>query len=71
MKNPQTNAEWQEAADAAQGLLILDAARHYGLITGGPTVAVERCAEIIRCAKRLGIHPAHDCAERIAIALSR
>lgn len=39
--------EWQEAVDGAYALLALDAARRYGLITGGPGVNVGRCRQIL------------------------
>ena len=55
--NPTTHAEWQAAADAAEFLLLLDSARQYGLITGGPTPNYERCEEILRRAHTLGITP--------------
>lgn len=63
-KNPRTQGEWQDAADAAHVLLSLDAARQYGLIEGGPECNQERCAEILRLAKRRGITPSEGCIER-------
>jgi hypothetical protein len=63
-RNPRTPAEWQEAADGAQVMLLVDAARQYGLIEGGPEVDQERCVEILRLAKRRGITPREDCVER-------
>jgi hypothetical protein len=63
-RNPRTPAEWQEAADGAQMMLLVDAARQYGLIEGGPEVDQERCVEILRLAKRRGITPREDCVER-------
>lgn len=43
MREPETLGEWQEAADFAETCLAIDSARHYGLITGGPEINVERC----------------------------
>jgi hypothetical protein len=40
---PETPSEWQDAANWCEGLLALDSARQYGLVTGGPKVNVDRC----------------------------
>ena len=45
MKTPKKPGEWQEAMDAAHGALALEAARYYGLVTGGPVVNAERCQD--------------------------
>lgn len=63
-RNPRTPAEWQEAADGAQVMLLIDAARQYGLVAGGPECNQERCVEILQLAKRRGIVPREDCVER-------
>lgn len=52
MTDPRTRKQWGDAADAAQFLLGLDSARRYGLVTGGPTIDVDRCVEIIEEAHR-------------------
>ncbi len=57
-KDPQTPAEWQEAVDCAQFLLLLDCAHQYGLIEGGPKVNVDRCAAILERGRERGIYPA-------------
>lgn len=57
MENPKTKQEWQAAANAARELLLIDAARQYGLIEGGPIPDVDRCEEILRLAKERGIEP--------------
>lgn len=57
MQEPRTKAEWKEAADMANVALLIDSARQYGLITGGPAVDVRRCEEILEKAKRRGITP--------------
>lgn len=57
MKNPTTPQEWQQAVDAAEAWLVLDAARAYGLVAGGPRVDTERCTELLRQGKRMGIYP--------------
>ena len=56
-RDPRTRREWQEAVDCAHELLVLDSARQYGLITGGPEANVDRCLEIIDKAARKGIRP--------------
>jgi hypothetical protein len=55
-RDPDTPAEWQEAADSANFLLLLDSAIMYGLATG-PRANVERCEWILREAKKRGIAP--------------
>lgn len=57
--------EWQEAVDGAEFLLTLDAARQYGLITGGPKVNVARCLKIRSEGQRRGIRPSPDCIQRL------
>lgn len=44
---PQTDAEWQDAVNAAEACLLLESARRYGLVTGGPGVDVDRCEHIL------------------------
>lgn len=57
MKDPETREEWQEAANAAEFMLLLDSARQYGLVTGGPVGKIERCIWIVEEAKKRGITP--------------
>lgn len=61
---PQTPEEWQNAVDAAHGALLTDSAHKYGLVSGGPTVIVSRCEEILARGKELGVEPSSDSAER-------
>ena len=68
-ENPSTPEDWQDAIDAAEGALTLHSARHYGLVTGGPTVHVERCVEILREGEARGIRPSHDAVERFVAEL--
>lgn len=65
MRNPRTDAEWQDAVDAAHACLALDSARAYGLVTAGPRVNVERCEEILAAGKARGILPSPDAIERL------
>lgn len=57
MTDPQTEAEWQAAADAAEFLLLIDSARQYGLITGAEGVNADRCQELLARAAERGIFP--------------
>ena len=69
--DPKTPQQWQCAVDAAQGLLYLDSARKYGLVTGGPAnINIERCEEILRRGAEMGIWPAPDAPERLARELT-
>lgn len=69
--DPTTLEEWQNAVDAADALLKLDAARIYGLVSGGPEVDTERCWEIVhRAAEIHGLEPAEDAVERLVAALT-
>lgn len=63
-REPQTRGEWQDAVDAAHACLALDAARQYGLVTGGPPVNVDRCAQILSDGAARGIRPSPDAVER-------
>lgn len=56
-RDPRTKREWQNAANVAEELLLIDSARQYGTITGGPVVNVDRCVEILRRARLKGIEP--------------
>lgn len=55
--DPQMPEEWQEAVDAADALLHIHSAEAYGLITGAPTVNVERCEQLLEAARRRGVTP--------------
>lgn len=62
--DPATPSQWQIAVDAAKAALVLDAARQYGLVEGGPTVNVKRCLDILRKGRRRGCSPRPDAIER-------
>lgn len=65
-QNPETPEEWQTVVDAADALLKLDAARMYGLVTGGPEVDGERCWEVVhRGREEHGIEPLEDAFGRL------
>jgi hypothetical protein len=57
---PHSPQEWRDAAACADVLLAVDAARQYGLITGGPTIDVRRCVDLLARAKAQGIAPTAD-----------
>ncbi len=65
IQDPQTPTEWQEAVDLAEFFLLLDAARKYNLVTGGPDILLERCEQILREGRRQSIRPHQDCVERL------
>lgn len=71
MKTPKKPGEWQEAVDAAHGALALEAARYYGLVTGGPVVNAERCQDILRKGKKLGYVPRPEAIEQFIHGLAR
>lgn len=56
-RDPRTAEEWQEAADAAEFMLLLDSCRQYGLITGGPEAKLERCEWVLAEAAKRQIFP--------------
>lgn len=67
IKDPETPAERREAVCLADGLLVIDAARNYGLITGGPDVDVARCQDILEQARDRG-HKPQENAIQITLA---
>lgn len=62
-KMPVRPGEWQSAVDAAHACLVLDSARCYGLVSGGPQIDAERCDHILKSGKALGYHPRPDSIE--------
>lgn len=68
--DPRTPEEWQNAVDAADALLKLDAARMYGLVRGGPEVDADRCWDLVhRAREEHGIEPSEDAIERFVAEL--
>lgn len=59
-KNPTTACEWQVAVDAAHCCIAIHAAHAYGLITGGPSVNLARCEEILQLGAARGYSPLPD-----------
>ena len=71
MRNPRTNQEWHEAVDAAKGALVLESARMYGLVRGGPKVNIARCEEILLLGKKKGFQPSQDAVMRFMAAIMK
>ena len=69
VREPQTAEEWQLVVDAAYALLALDSARQYGLVKGGPGVAIDRAVELLDRGKLLGYLPSADSIERLVAGL--
>ena len=56
-KEPETPEQWQEAVNLAEFYLLLDSARQYGLLEGGPSLDIERCEELLQRGKQQGFQP--------------
>ena len=54
---PDNNIEWQAAADAAEMLLSIDAARQYGLVDQKMQIDVGRCRDVLMEASLRDITP--------------
>jgi hypothetical protein len=67
-RDPQSPDEWQDAVDAADLLLLLDACRQYGLVEGGPEVNIARCNELLAEGAERGIFPSSPDRRRFGIA---
>lgn len=66
IRDPQTPADWQAAADAAEQLLRMSAAQRFGLVEGGPAIDVARCEQLLATAGRKGFVPqAQAVAQRV------
>lgn len=57
LQEPTTPDEWRRAVTLAEVCLDLDAARRYGLVTGGPDVDVERCVDLLKRGRQRGVVP--------------
>jgi hypothetical protein len=55
--DPETPEEWRDAVEWAEVMLLLDSARKYGMVTGGPEVDVARCLELQARGQALGHVP--------------
>jgi len=63
--DPITDEEWQEVVNNIEVLRLIDAARQYGLITGGPEINQDRCDELLAKARRKGIYPQSTVVEQL------
>lgn len=70
VRDPRTREEWQQAVDAAEALMRVDAAKQYGLIEGGPDVDQERCRELLEKGQKRGFRPREDAVEQIILDLA-
>ena len=68
---PRTEAEWREATVLAEALLVLDSARQYGLLAGGPVINVDRCVAIVDEGARRGCRPTDDEIDAAAVEIAR
>lgn len=57
---PKTEEEWQICVDGANAFLLLHSAKCYGLITGGPEIDADRCAELLEEGEKRGFRPKRD-----------
>jgi len=64
-----TDLSPRELAALAAGVLLIDDARLYGLIEGGPDVDRARCEELLQQAREEGIVPTKDEASDAAIVV--
>jgi hypothetical protein len=62
-------ADLRNVALSAHAVLLIDAARQYGLIGGGPEINAERAEEIITQAARAGHRYSQEQIEQRAIEL--
>jgi hypothetical protein len=66
---PSTDAEWQEAVDAAYAAALVAAAVSLGLLEEGPRIDLSRCQQLIRRGKGLGFSPQRAAVVRIIAGL--
>ena len=69
IRNPITDTEWQIAVTLAQAALMLESARQYGLIVGGPTIHVERALLLIEIGATKGITPNATALDEAVLAI--
>lgn len=69
--DPTTPAEWQNAVDVAHVYLMIDSAKQYGLVDGGPAINVDRCEELITRGREHGIVPRPEAVEEVIGELMR
>ena len=62
---PENDEEWQQAVNAAKGLLALHSSYVYGLVTGGPVVDAERCDFVLEEGHKRGFMPSPTAIEDV------
>lgn len=67
LRDPKTDAEWQEAVNVAAAMRTIADCQMYGLITG-PKINVARCDELLEEGAARGFTPQGNSTER-AIAM--
>lgn len=65
-REPATPAEWQDAVDASNALLVLNTALTHRLVAGGPKVRVARAEDLLRRGRALGYRPDRSAVETMA-----
>lgn len=69
MVDPQTSADWQVAVDMAEACLLLESARLYGFVTGGPAIDRTRCEQILSDGAARGVVPSRAGVDDSIVAL--
>lgn len=62
---PKSPQEWQTCVDAAHALLVLDSARLYGLVAGGPKINVNRAEYLLEKGRRRGFSPDPNAVKKL------
>jgi len=71
MTDPKTPDEWRACVAFAEAALLLDAARQYGLVVGGPAVNVDRCHALLARGAALGYVPTQAATDAAVLAIVR
>lgn len=66
---PSTDAEWQEAVDAAYATALIEAAVRLGLLEAGPRIDLGRCLQFILRGRGMDFTPRKDEVVRIIAGL--
>ena len=70
-REPHSRAEWQDAVNEAHVWLLVDSARKYGLVRGGPVVNLERCDSILAQGRARGILPQQNAVKKFVRRLAK
>lgn len=69
-ERPKTREQWREAVNTAKALLLLEDARAYGLIAGGPVINQPRCEAILQQGAEMCIRPTDEGVDAALRALA-